>query len=141
MSYGARVTITGIYSEYLPIFNMSLIFPRFAPIVSIIENTTGFSFPPLQSPCFALPIRLRQVKEIGLACLFGIRSKSVYEMCLPVFYNYNKPFINQKNLTGKIVKMTGNIINIPERWGKVFCSDQMLTVNESPCVRNILVFR
>lgn len=139
-NYGARVAITGIYSEYLPIFNMSIIFSRFAPIVSLIENATGFSFPPLKSPCFALPIRIRQVKEIGLACVFSIRSKSVYEVCLPVFHIYNKSSRNQKNLTGKIVRMTGNIIDIPERWGKVFCPDQILKVNESPSVTRYLGF-
>jgi len=36
--------------------------------------------------------------------------------------------------------MTGNIIDIPERWGKVFCPDQILKVNESPSVTRYLGF-
>lgn len=140
INHSAQIAITGVYSEYLPIFNMSLLFPTFAPMISFIENATGFNFPPLNSPCFALPIRIRHVQEIGLACVFSIRSKSVYEACLPVFHINNKSPRNQKNLTGKIVRMIGNIIDIPERWGKVFCPNQILKIIESPSNTRYLGF-
>ena len=99
----------GIYSEFPAILNSSLLFPSSAPLRSGYDFTKYMQLPAIPGPNFALPLRLKPVKGLELACLFDNKTNSVYDNCLPIFYK-SKSILMQKNITGKKVMVRGKIV-------------------------------
>lgn len=90
LDHYSTITIEGIYSEFLAILNLSLLFPSSAPLRAGYDFTKYTKLPAIPGPNFVLPLRLKPVKGLGLASLHGNKSVSVYDNCLPLFYKVNR---------------------------------------------------
>ncbi len=124
LGHDSTVTIKGIFSEFPAILNLSLLFPISAPIRAGYDFTKYIKLPAIPGPNFALPIRLKPVKGLGLASLHGNKSVSVYDNCLPLFSEVNSVH-SLKNITGKKVRIIGQPISLDDRWGNLFVSDKI----------------
>jgi len=100
LDHYSTVTIEGIYSEFPAILNLSLLFSSSAPLRAGYDFTKYTKLPAIPGPNFALPLRLKPVKGLGLASLHGNKSVSVYDNCLPLFSKVNNVH-SLKNITGK----------------------------------------
>jgi hypothetical protein len=101
----------GIYSDFPAILNLSLLFPSSAPLRAGYDFTKYTKLPAIPGPNFALPLRLKPVKGLGLASLHGNKSVSVYDNCLPLFSKVNSVH-SLKNITGKKVRIIGQPISL-----------------------------
>jgi hypothetical protein len=76
--------------EFPAILNLSLFYPSSAPLRAGYDFTKYTKLPAIPGPNFALPLRLKPVKGLGLASLHGNKSVSVYDNCLPLFSKVNR---------------------------------------------------
>jgi hypothetical protein len=123
LNTGYFVRIKGIYSEFISILNISLLFPSITPPRPANGFTTYLRVPLVDLPEFSLPLKLKPIRGIGLAGLFIKGSKDVYDDCVPVFYDQSL-FELQKGITGHIAEISAEVINLSERWSKLFAHNQ-----------------
>jgi hypothetical protein len=124
LNTGDFIGVRGIYSEFIPILNLSLLFPGFTPLRPANKYTMHLRVPLIDVPEFSLPLRLKPLLGIGIAGLFNKSSKGVYDACVPVFYD-SRLFKVQKETTGHVVEIRAKIINIPKRWSKLFLNHEI----------------
>jgi len=116
---GTNFRIKGIYSEYTPILNPSLLFPRKGPLVPHSSRNLSYHTSLPGTPEFALPLRLNTMNGIGLGGLYEQSCSGVYDTFVPVFYGPRQS-TSQRNLTGWLVELEATLVNIPESWKKLF---------------------
>jgi hypothetical protein len=117
---GDCIRIRGICSVFIPILNVSLLFPNFAPLSPVNKYTSYIRIPLADVPELALPLRLKPIRGINLGGLFNEDCKGVYDMCVPVFYNDNFIFGSKKKITCNVMEIDVMIVDIPERWTRFF---------------------
>lgn len=121
---GTVICIKGLFSEFVPILSMHLLFPGIFP-TKPPDELTLHTFLPGANSKFSIPLRIESINNIGIAGLYEINSEGVYDPCVPIFYN-KKEVKLPKDLTGKIIEARVKIIELPTKWKQFFISNDLI---------------
>lgn len=108
--------IRGVYSEFVPIINISHLFPKKLPLRPDSQYGIFSAYSPTAD--YALPLRLDLIEGIGISGLYNFECEGVYDNFIPVFYS-KRLLSLQKDLTGKEVEISAKVVSIPSRWDKL----------------------
>ena len=120
----STIRIEGVYSEYPLVMNLSSLFPSSFGLRAGDDISKFLSSPLVTTPNFALPIRLKPIRGFGLAALYDNSANGIFDNFVPLFYR-SKLFENQKKLSGKRVKISGNIVLLSNRWTNLYVAEKI----------------